>query len=535
MAQDDRQQTAAEMSAQAKKAQQIIADAEKNGYLPKIELDAVDQWDIEHRQTSLEKRIAAKTEVRNQEYLQDRERWGKRYAKPRDFNFGNWSKQNCDNYTIRAACADKSLSPAEQLENRKKLAKITEDMAYLNTSHLHNKFDWKLKDSDIVHTNKGEDSAYEPLAYNFSKQTLFINDQNLESAKNKKYKPIAEAAKGNPAALNCVLYHELNHKQNWEHDGLGKLSYTPINAAKGVVLTEKISLCTEYLTMAKEYNDRKAKGDKTIKYADGTEKPLDSLLEIYPGFKEVAEKYGTDINNPATKREFVKTAMNYWENDRGKEYNFKNEPDPTTGRPKESITIDEARWGSNYFNQCSFTKQAELLRDEEKTYNDVSSAMMRDINIGGQKMDLSDCKDLVDTFSTQEVQKILTEHNNNDTYHSHPITLPSQQEYQQINQYLESIGKKTDAEKMEHLSKTIQAAGTSAVPYDKNLETIMMRYNDKITSESLNIERKENTVVASFADKKYDITEYATPAKANENQKTSTLTTQQLLNQQKQR
>lgn len=497
MTENERNDLAENMSAQAQKAQQIIADAEKNGYLPKVELSGADKWDIEERQTTFEERIALRTEERNKEYLEYRESFGKKYTNPQRFGFGNWSKENCDNYTLRAACNDKNLSREEQLENKKKLAQMTEEMTYLNTSHLQNTFDWKLHTTDIVHTDKGADSSYSPLAYNFGKQTLFINDTILKNAQNSGDKLFTEVGKGNPAALNCAMYHELNHKQNWENDGLGKLSYTPVNAAKGAVLTEKISLCTEYLTMAKEYNERKEKGDTTIKYTDGSEKPLDSLLEIYPGFKDTAEKYGTDISNPEVRREFIKAAMNYWKNDRSNDY--------------VDQTKTEAQWGNKYFNQCSFSKQMELLKDEDETYKKVSEAMLKDINIGEQQISLTDCKDLIDTFRTEDAKKLIKEHNQKDDTHENPVYMPTYQEYQEINVYLESQGKKTDAEKMDHIAKTVKQASNSLTSYDKTLENIMLKHNPEITSGPLNIERTENQIIASIFDKKYDITEFGKP------------------------
>lgn len=530
MTENEKKETATEMSAQARKAQQIIADAEKNGYLPKINVDDYDKWLIEERQITLEKRIAEKKEIRDKQYLEDREKLGKRYPEPLDFNFGNWNKKNCDNYAIRVACTDSTLPREEQLENKKKLAQMTEEMAYLNASQIRKPDDWKINSENMVIETEKEVRAYNqelikkqmmarsgqtyeipsslkkpntnfdtPLVVSGQKGEIFVNKEIIQGMKDTGYKMLDEAAEGNPAAMNCLIYHELNHKHNYDFDGLGQLSYTPVNAIKGDVLTEKISLCTEYMHMVKEYNDRKANGDTTIKYDNGTEKPLNHLFEACPGLSEAVQKYGTDIDNPKTKREIIAAAMNYWEQDRGHAY---------TGQTKRMMMT-----GNYAFNQLSFSQQLDKLKNEEDTYKKVSEAMLSGINIGDKQIDLTDCKDLVDTYTTDKAKEMIEAHNKKDEFYDEHISLPTYQEYQEINQHLEAIGKKTDAEKMEHIAKTVQTASTSTKSYDKSLEDIMLKHNPQITSGFLDIERTDKTVVATFGGKKYDITEYAKPKK----------------------
>ena len=535
MTDNERNDVSAVMKEQADKAHQIIADAEKNGYLPEISINEYDKWVIEERQITLEKRIAEKNEERNKEYLKSRAIWGERYANPdkEEFTFGNWSKELTDAYTIRSNVTDTTLPYADQLENKKKLAELTEKTVHLNGSQIRTPTNWQLKNEDIIYESKQTVDKYNqfmiqegikqrsdpnykvksypkddipntsystPLTFTDKEAKIFVNKEIIATMKETSYKPMEEAAQGNEVALNCLIYHELNHMHNNAYDGLGQLSYTTTNAIKGDVLTEKLSLCTEYLTMAKEYNERKAKGEMTIKYNDGSEKPLDGLLDIYPGFKETVEKYGSDINNPETKRALVKAAMKYWDDDRGSCYTSQN---------KQWMMV-----GNNVFNGCSFSKQMELLKNEEDTYKKVSTAMLSDINIGNQQVTLTDCKDLIDTYTTENAHQLINKHNEKDTINEAPIFVPTYQEYQEINQYLESIGKKTDAEKMAHIAKTVQTASFSVTYYDKKLENIMLSHNPKITSEALTIERTEDKVVASIYDNKYDITEFATPQKS---------------------
>lgn len=515
----NKEQTSQEMSEQARKEFAILADAQKNGYLHEIKLDSYDKRLIEERQTTLEKRIAEKEEERNQTYLKMRKVMGNLYTKPNKENFaiGNWSKEKYDNYTLRASCSDKTLSPEEQLENKKELAKKMEKMAYLQTSHLQAIPDWKFKQTDVVHTDISSKAAYAPFAYNFQEQTIFVHEGNLKNALTDPYKPLAEAAKGNSIALDCITYHELNHKQNWESDGLGLLSYTPINAAKGAILTEKISYCTEYLVCAKEYAEHKAKGDTTIKYNDGTEKPLDSVLDMYPGLKETVEKYGANISNPETKKAIVNAAMNDWQTNRGKDY---TEPSQAPGYNYiPSQTATEAAYGNHFFSQCSFSKQMELLKNEEETYKQVSTAMLSDINIAGEKIDLKDCKDLIDTHTTEDVKQLIAQHNEKDEKNTQQISLPTYQEYQEINQHLESIGKTTDAEKMAHIAQTVQAA-SSITSYDKTLENIIISHNSQIIVDEIKYEKVDNSIIADFHNQKYDITEYVTVAEKENSKQT---------------
>lgn len=68
-----------------------------------------------------------------------------------------------------------------------------------------------------------------------------------------------------------------------------------------------------------------------------------------------------------------------------------------------------------------------------------------------------------------------------------------------------------DAEKMDHIAKTIQKASVSIESHDKTLENIMLSHNPKITSGPLNIEKTDKTIIATFADMKYDITEFSKP------------------------
>ena len=520
------------MKAQADKVAQVIADAEKNGYLPEIELSNMDKAIIEQKQQTLEQRVAEKTSIRNQQYLRERAIWGERYANPdkEGFSFGNWSKALTDNYTIRSAATDTTLPHTEQLENKKKLAELTEKTAYLNGSQICTPTNWQLKDEDIIYEGKQVVEKYNqfmiqeglkqksdpdykvksypeadipktsystPLTFSDKEAKIFVNKEIIATRKDALYKPLAEAAQGNEVALKCMIYHELNHMHNNAYDGLGQLSYTPTNAIKGDVLTEKLSLCTEYLTMAKEYNNRKLKGETTIKYDDGSEKPLDSLLDIYPNFKETVKKHGSDINNPETKRALVNAAMKYWDKDRGSCYTTQNE---------QMMLV-----GNNVFNNCSFSKQMEVLKNEEETYKKVSAAMLSNINIDNQQIDLTDCKDLIDTYTTENAHQLIADHNKEDYTNEKIVFVPSYQEYQEINQYLESIGKMTDAEKMAHIKQTVQTASSSIESYDKKLEEIILKHNPKITSGALDIERTDDKVVASFLKNKYDITDYAAP------------------------
>lgn len=528
----EKKDTTETIKAQSAKAQQIIADAEKNGYLPEIELSNMDKAIIEQKQQTLEQRVAEKTSIRNQQYLRERAIWGERYADPdkKKYTFGNWSKALTDNYTIRSAATDTTLPHTEQLENKKKLAELTEKTAYLNGSQICTPTNWQLKDEDIIYEGKQvvekynqfmiqeglkqksdpdykvksypeadipKTSYFTPLTFSDKEAKIFVNKEIIANRKDTSNKAMTEAAQGNEVALKCLIYHELNHMHNNAYDGLGQLSYTPTNAIKGDVLTEKLSLCTEYLTMAKEYNNRKLKGETTIKYDDGSEKPLDSLLDIYPDFRETVKKYGSNINNPKTKRALVNAAMKYWDENRGSSYTKQN---------KQMMIV-----GNNVFNNCSFSKQMEVLKNEEETYKKVSAAMLSNINIDNQQIDLTDCKDLIDTYTTENAHQLIAAHNKEDTTNEAPVFVPTYQEYQEINQYLESIGKKTEAEKMAHIAQTVQTASFSLESYDKKLEDIMLSHNPRITSDELTIKRTDDKIIATISRNKYDITDYAAP------------------------
>ena len=487
MTESEKEELATSLKEQSQSTFDIIANAEKNGYLSPISPEAWRDY-AERQQQNLEQILAQRTAERNNYYLHQRERLGKEFSSPKPdayFAVGNWDKWMNKVYVIRTSADNPTLSAKEKQENKLELAEITKRAAHLNSSQIGEPTDWKLKQEDIVHQSSG---TYIPLFYSPQNGKICINDKVLSHRQDDDYRPVAEAAKGNPAALNCLIYHELNHKHNYDHDGLGQLSWTPTNAAKGDILTEKLSLCTEYLHMVEEYNTYKAEGKKTIEY-NGEQHSIDSLLEVYPGLKEAVDKHGTDLNNPETKKAIVQAAMTYWQQDREKAYTR------PTGQTRTLINE-----GYHNFENCSFSKQLELLQQEEDTYNKVATAMMSDINIGNQQISLTDCRDIIDTFSTEDAQKMIKEE---------CITLPSLQEYQEINTYLESIGKTSDEEKMKHISQTIKTASSSLDSYDRDLENIILSYNPIIRNENAVIEKNGNTVIAIDGDKKYDITEFA--------------------------
>lgn len=114
----------------------------------------------------------------------------------------------------------------------------------------------------------------------------------------------------------------------------------------------------------------------------------------------------------------------------------------------------------------------------------------------------TDCRDIIDTYTTENAKKFIADYDQGRTPASY-------QEYQEINQYLESIGKKNDEEKMAHISQTLSTASHSLDSYDKNLENIMLKYSPLITSGKYTIEKSDNKIIASDSYGKYDITEYA--------------------------
>lgn len=500
----------------------IIADAEKNGYLPKVELSDEMRKDIEknkmshkyekyleNNQINYERYLADKKEQQKELYLRHRECLGKELADPNhDFNFGNWSFLIKTTYIPHIKAANQTLSPEEKNENKQELIELTKKYAYLNTSQIKEPVDWLLKDEQIVHQSGNSLSTgaiRTPMAFSPTSRLIYINDSYFSNENNNTdsssgYKMYDEARKGNPAAYNCLIYHELNHKHNWEHDGLGQLTFTPINAAKGDILTEKISLCTEYLHMVQEYNNYKKQGIKTIEY-NNQQHHIDSLLEICPGLKEAITQHGSDLNDPKTKKAIVQAAMTYWDKERGKVYT-------KDGGQTEQTTFD----GYMYFITHPFSKQLQCLQQEEETYNKVSTAMLSDINIGDCQISLTDCKDIIDTFTNEDAKKMMMQKLPSKASPI-PEPMPTLQEYQEINTYLESIGKTTDAEKMQHIVQTLETASPFLDSYDKKLEDIMLSHNPTIYSGFTRIEKKENAILAiedegSKRETKYDLTEY---------------------------
>ena len=263
----------------------------------------------------------------------------------------------------------------------------------------------------------------------------------------------AESKVNNVLRQLSVLYHENLHRKHNIYDGMGLLGDTPTNAIKEDRLTETTAKATEYLAIAQLYTSLKEQGVKNLDI-DGEIKPLESMLDLCPNLRETIEKNGFDANNKESVRNVVKAASDYW-HDEIKPLYEEQHANAATHNVNENVSFS---------TQLRTSKE-----DPDKRYEETAQRMLSDVYIGSNTaVDLNHCRDLLDTMSTEEAQKIMDNHNIT------PPQRPSEETLMAVDRYLEQKGAHTDEEKQAMLEEAFIKIIDRAPDADQELKKIML-------------------------------------------------------------
>ena len=347
-------------------------------------------------------------------------------------------------------------------------------------------------------------------SYDFENRKLIINKFNIDEAVRKKVEnnnsQTAETLKNNPCIQLSTAIHETLHKKNIFNDGMLIQGDTPVNAAKKNRLTETLARASEYLSAAHLYTEFTKQGVTQLEM-NGRTYSLDSLLSLYPNLPQTIKEHGFDVNNPESIRNVVQASSDYWHKEVAPLYEEQH---------ANAAAAANEEWIS-FNNQLQYNK-----RDPQQHYDKVSNLMLKNVYIGNNTyVDLTHCRDLLDTLKDEEAEKILTKYNI-----SQPER-PTQENLQAVNNYLEQHGAHTDQAKQALLETEFKKIVTRNADADKVLKDIMLsnggsiKYSDglietHIPNSNLVTIGKDNGktfVVNSFQ----DFSQKRDQARANEN------------------
>lgn len=274
----------------------------------------------------------------------------------------------------------------------------------------------------------------------------------------------------NVIAQNAVFMHEQNHKVDEEYNGQALLMNSPVNAAKSDRLTETKSHAVSYLNVAQQYTMMKEQGIQTIQI-NGENKPLESILEMYNGLKEVVLEKGFDINDPQSIRNVVEAASIDW---------HKNKADYL------NQDINQAAIASINFGNLPMSEKLEVLKNEDATYAEVSQKMLKNTYIGHNTIvDLSSCQDLLDTMDKNEFIHDVREKQSNFGFLAHSeahnkINFISYEELSAVNAHLENKGLLKDEDKDKYLKQAFADIAQRSENQDAELKKILLGYSPDI-------------------------------------------------------
>lgn len=285
---------------------------------------------------------------------------------------------------------------------------------------------------------------------------------------------IVQYSKNNPAAKNCVVLHEAVHKRHANHEDVFSLNRSPAETAKFDRLTETAAHAVEYLAAANMYTNLKKQGVKIFEYAtteNGIEKtvtmPLEDMLEMYPGLKEAIKTRAFSPNDSKAVREVVKAAAADFKDNREFVYD-----DQHAGNTFSTMFMQ--------LNLSFSARLAQVLKDNDK---ETADAMLRDVYIGtNQTVDLTGCKDLLDTMTTEQANELVAEISENASEElGTEFNLPNKEEIMAINAYLEKKGITSDEEKDRYLEEQFQNIVNRSPDADEELKKILLQNNNTIT------------------------------------------------------
>ena len=234
------------------------------------------------------------------------------------------------------------------------------------------------------------------------------------------------------------------------------------------------------------------------------EMPVEGVLESFSGLKEVVIEHGFDPNDSASVRRVVDASSKYWHEERVDGYRRQ--------------MLDAASASEGYFSCQPLSEQIKILEGEESAYRRVSENMLKDVYIGNNMtVDMSHCRDLLDTLSTEDVLGEVERHNRalaqtpelEAQIYEDKIRIISLQEIKEVDAYLSGKGLKTDDEKMAYMAKFMDDMAYRRGNFeDAELTALMLKQNaEMVYPDGMAVTYKPNgTVLANVDGKTYDLT-----------------------------
>lgn len=289
------------------------------------------------------------------------------------------------------------------------------------------------------------------------------------STKNPETKRFLE---GDPVVRQAVLSHEINHSKDHVYLHVESKYNTPVNAAKYSNLTENVSFSVSYLSLANTYQNLKNQGVETIQVNNET-RPLDSVLDTYPGLRETYEKHGLDLNDPQSLRRYAELGVKY-KNDANEEYDKR--------MYNSFMNANDAR------HEKPFANVVAEAQSEEADFNKTSHAMVSKVYLDDKTcVDLSSCYDILSNKSTQDVYNIVDRQSN-----GKDCAVPSEN-IVAVNNYLNSKNI-PDNEKGDYITEQYFLMLENDPSADKGLKEIMLQSNTKTEQNSNKLVNEQMTV-----------------------------------------
>lgn len=308
-------------------------------------------------------------------------------------------------------------------------------------------------DYEIVEQDKFEKGNL--AKYNKNKITMFtVKDEKGQP--HHKSEDANEYIKKNPMAQWSMWLHELGHYSDDKHYGIIGLENTPTNVTRFNNFTERKSMAIQYLGVADKYIRMKNDGITEFQY-NNKSIPLDETLKICPGLKEVLDKYGTNLDDQQTSREIVKAAENFLDDYNTRDKNYENQ-------------AYEAYCKSYDYNRSyGLSVRVDMAKNEKDKYETTTDSILKQVNIGERYIDLTHCKDLIDTMKEKDVAALVIEKNDK----KHPYI--SSEQLLAVNDYLEKKGMTDDTEKEMYIVENFLGTTQKDETADAGLRDVFLK------------------------------------------------------------
>ncbi len=274
----------------------------------------------------------------------------------------------------------------------------------------------------------------------------------LEKGDVKRY----EYVKGNQLVDEAIRLHEHSHLEDFQYNGQNTL-VLPTDIAKADRLTETKAYAVENLYMANQYTLLKQQGIEMVGI-NNEYRPIDDLLDIYPGLKETVKQIETETNgkgfdaqSPAHVRKIVENASQQWHQNRIEMYQSQH----ITSAKQDAVC-------KNLFD---------CVQHDDETYDKVSKQMTNTkVYIGNNtSCDLSGCKDLLDTLTTEQAQELLSTKKISHTIDLTYGDVKKIDDYLTNEQHLADTGEKTG-----YFNDNYENIVTRKDPVDAKLKALML-------------------------------------------------------------